>query len=82
MKKKLISSLLTYYKEDIIKEFNNFFYNKNRLKRYDNKAGNTFLSILKKPQIINNSKKFIKLVNIMYLSDILFIILCCEQFIL
>ena len=80
MKKKLISSLLSYYKEDIIKEFNKFFYNKIRLQRYDNKTGNAFLSVLKNPQIIKDSKKFIKLVNIMYLSDVLFIVLCCEQF--
>ena len=64
MKKKLISSLLSYYKEDIIKEFNKFFYNKIRLQRYDNKTGNAFLSVLKNPQIIKDSKKFIKLVNI------------------
>ena len=80
MKKKLISSLLSYYKEDIIKEFNKFFYNKTRLQRYDNKTGNVFLSILKNPQITKYSQKFIKLVNIMYLSDVLFIVLCCEQF--
>ena len=42
--------------------------------------GNAFLSVLKNPQIIKDSKKFIKLVNIMYLSDVLFIVLCCEQF--
>ena len=80
MKKKLISSLLAYYKEDIIKEFDKFFFNKTRLQRYDNKIGNSFLSILKNPQITKDSKKFIKLINIMYLSDVLFIALCCEQF--
>lgn len=80
MKKKLISSLLAYYKEDIIREFNKFFYNKTRLQRYDNKTGNVFLSVLKNPQITKDSKKFIKLVNIMYLSDVLFIALCCKQF--
>lgn len=80
MKKKLMSSLLAYYRDDIIKEFNKFFYNKTRLQRYDNKTGNAFLSVLKNPQITKDSKKFIKLVNIMYLSDVLFIVLCCEQF--
>ena len=77
MKKKLISSLLGYYKEDVIKEFEKFFYNKTRMKRYENKTGNGFLSILKNPQITKDSKKFIKLINIMYLSDVLFIVLCC-----
>ena len=80
MKKKLISSLLGYYKEDVIKQFDKFFYNKTRMKRYENKTGNGFLSILKNPQITKDSKKFIKLINIMYLSDVLFIVLCCEQF--
>ena len=80
MKRKLIFSLLPYYKENIIKEFEKFFNNKTRLKRYDNKSGNTILSILKNPQIHINSKKFVKLVNTIYLSDILFLILCCEQF--
>ena len=80
MKKKLISSLLGYYKEDVINEFDKFFYNKTRMKRYDNKTGNGFLSILKNPQITKDSKKLIKIINIMYLSDVLFIVLCCEQF--
>ena len=62
------------------KSFEKFFYNKERLERYNNNNGNSFLAILKNPQLIQDSQKFIKLVNIMYLSDILFIILCCEQF--
>ena len=80
IKRKVISSLLPYYKEDIINKFEKFFFNKTRLRRYDNKSGNTWLSILKNPQINNNSMKFIKLINSMYLSDVLFLILCCEQF--
>ena len=80
MKRRIISSLLSYYQEDIIDVFEKFFFNKTRLKRYDNKSGNSWLSILKNPQIKSNSQKFIKLVNSMYLSDILFIVLCCEQF--
>lgn len=80
IKRKLIAALLPYYKENIILVFEKFFFNKTRLKRYDNKSGNVFLSVLKNPQISKSSLKFIKLVNSMYLSDILFIILCCEQF--
>lgn len=80
MKKKLISSVIGYYKDDVITEFNKFFYNKDRLERYNHKTGNSFLAILRNPQITHESQKFIKLVNIMYLSDILFIFLCCEQF--
>ena len=80
MKKKLISSVLGFYKDTVITEFQKFFFNKDRLERYNHKTGNSFLAILKNPQIQQESQKFIKLVNIMYLSDILFIILCCEQF--
>ena len=80
MKKKLISSVLGYYKDNAITEFHRFFSNKNRLERYNHKTGNSFLAILKNPQINQESLKFKKLVNIMYLSDILFIVLCCEQF--
>lgn len=80
MKKKLISSVVGYYKDNIITTFEKFFYNKERLSRYNHKTGNSFLAILKNPQITKESQKFIKLVNIMYLSDILFLFLCCEQF--
>lgn len=80
MKKMLISSVLAYYKEDVIKVFEKFFYNKERLARYNNKTGNSFLAILKNPQISKDSQKFIRLVNIMFLSDVLFMVLCCEQF--
>lgn len=80
MKQKLISSLLAYYKDSVITEFQKFFYNKERLARYNHKTGNSFLAILKNPQIQSESQKFVKLVNIMYLSDILFLFLCCKQF--
>ena len=80
LKKMLISSLLAYYKEDVINIFQNFFSNRERLARYNNKSGNSMLAILKNPQITLQSKKFIRLVNIMYLSDILFLVLCCEEF--
>lgn len=80
IKRMLISSVLAYYKDDVIKVFEKFFYNKDRLNRYNNKNGNSFLAILKNPQIIKGSQKFIRLVNIMFLSDVLFMILCCEQF--
>ena len=80
-KTKLISSILSYYKDSVITEFHKFFYNKDRLARYQNKSGkNSFLAILKNPQIPKESQKFIRLINIMYLSDILFLFLCCEQF--
>ena len=80
MKKKLISSVVGYYKDSVITEFNKFFYNTERLERYNHKTGNSFLAILKNPQITKESQKFIRLVNVMYLSDILFIVLCCKQF--
>lgn len=80
LKKMLISSVIAYYKDDVINVFEKFFYNKNRLSRYAYKDGNSFLAILKNPQITKGSQKFIQLVNIMYLSDILFMVLCCEQF--
>ena len=80
MKRLLISSVLPYYKDDVIKIFGKFFYNNERLKRYNHKNGNSFLAILKNPQIAHGSQKFIQLVNIMFLSDILFMVLCCEQF--
>lgn len=79
LKERLKPALLSYYKEDIIDVFKKFFFNKERLTRYNKSTGNSFLAILKNPQMLA-SQKFIKLVNIMYLSDILFIILCCEQF--
>ena len=80
LKRMLISSVIAYYKDDVINVFEKFFYNKNRLSRYAYKDGNSFLAILKNPQITKGSQKFIQLVNIMYLSDILFMVLCCEQF--
>lgn len=80
IKKKVISAVLAYYKDDVIKIFERFFYNKDRLARYNNKTGNAFLAILKNPQILTDSQKFIRLVNVMYLSDVLFLVLCCEQF--
>ncbi len=79
LKERLKTALLSYYKEDIISVFQKFFYNQDRLSRYNKNTGNSFLAILKNPQMLP-SQKFIKLVNIMYLSDILFIILCCKQF--
>lgn len=60
MKKRLISSLLNYYGEDIIKVFKNFFNNKNRLIRYNYSKGNSILAILKNPQIAKESQKFEK----------------------
>ena len=80
MKRMLISSVLAYYKDDVINIFEKFFYNKERLIKYNNPTGNSFLAILKNPQISKSSQKFIRLVNIMFLSDVLFIVLCCEQF--
>ena len=80
IKKMLISSVLPYYKENTIQVFEKFFTNKDRLKRYNNKNGNSFLAILKNPQLPTNSQKFINLINIMYFSDILFMVLCCKQF--
>ena len=70
IKQRLISSVLAYYKDDVIKTFEKFFYNKDRLSRYNHKTGNSFLAILKNPQITKESQKFIKLINIMFLSDI------------
>lgn len=80
IKKKLISSLLGFYGDNVVTKFEKFFYNKERLKRYAHKTGNSFIAILKNPQITKESQKFIRLINIMYLSDLLFIFLCCEQF--
>ncbi len=74
MKQMLISSILAYYKDDVINIFERFFYNKERLAKYNNPTGNSFLAILKNPQISKGSQKFIRLVNIMFLSDILFIV--------
>lgn len=79
IKRMLISSLLPYYKEDIIFVFNKFLYNKERLSRYNSQKGNAILAILKNPQI-TNSQKFKNLINKLYLSDLLFIVLYCEQF--
>lgn len=80
MKRKLVDSLLKYYDEDIMDVFSKFFNNKDRLQRYNHKSGNSFRAIINNPQITKNSTKFTKIVNIMYLSDILFIVLCCKQF--
>lgn len=79
IKNKLISSLLAYYKEDIIDIFKRFFYNKDRLNRYNYSSGNAFLAILNNPQL-KSSQKFKHLVSKMYLSDLLVMILQCEQF--
>lgn len=79
IKNKLISSLLAYYKEDIIGVFKRFFYNKDRLKRYNYSSGNAFLAILNNPQL-KSSQKFKHLISKMYLSDLLVMILQCEQF--
>ena len=79
MKHSLINSVISYYNDDSLKIFNKFFYNKKRQERYQNNKGNSFLAILKNPQLIDR-QKFIQLVNIMYFSDILFLVLCCKEF--
>ena len=79
LKRMLISSLLPYYKENIINTFHKFLYNKDRLNRYNSQKGNSILAILKNPQI-TNSQKFKNVINKLYLSDLLFMVLHCEQF--
>ena len=79
MKRLVISSVLAYYKDDVLNQFHRFFYNKKRHERYHNNSGNPFVAILKNPQL-TNIQKFTQLVNIMYFSDVLFIVLCCEEF--
>ena len=79
MKHSLVSSVVAYYKENSFKVFNKFFYNKKRQERYQNNKGNSFLAILKNPQL-TDIQKFTQLVNIMYFSDILFMVLCCKEF--
>lgn len=79
IKRMLISSLLSYYKDDIIQTFYKFLHNKDRLKRYSSQKGNAILAILKNPQT-SNPHKFKNIINKLYLSDLLFIVLYCEQF--
>ncbi len=79
IKQQLIKSLLPVYKENILNTFNKFFTNKNRLERYQTTTGNIILSILKNPQI-TDINKFKKLINKLYLSDILVLVLNCKQF--
>lgn len=79
MKQKLISSVLSYYKDDAINTFRRFFCNKDRLERYNRKSGNAILAILNNPQL-RNDKKFINVINLFYLSDILVLILNCKEF--
>lgn len=80
IKQRVVSSVLPYYKDDVLEVFKKFFENKNRLERYNNKNGNSFRAIIKNPQITTASQKFLRLINIMYLSDVLFLVLCCKQF--
>ena len=81
IKQGLINSLLPVYKEEILSVFSAFFQNKNRLARYQSKYTNKLNSIIKNPQIESNSKKFISIVNnVLFLSDLIFIFLHCEQF--
>lgn len=70
IKKMLINSLFDYYKNDVVKVFNDFFRNKDRLKRYNSKNGNSLVAILNNPQM-NQYKKFQNLINQLYLSDLL-----------
>ena len=79
MKRLLISSVIAYYKDDVLNQFHKFFYNKKRHERYQTNKGNSFIAILKNSQL-TDIQKFTQLVNIMYFSDILFIVLCCREF--
>ncbi len=80
IKQRVIDSVIPCYKENVLLEFKKFFENKNRLERYNNKNGNSFRAIIKNPQITTSTQKFTRLINIMYLSDVLFLVLCCKQF--
>lgn len=81
IKQGLINSLLPVYKEEILIVFSSFFQNKKRLERYQSKNTNRINSIIKNPQINTNSKKFIYIVNnVLFLSDLIFLFLHCEQF--
>lgn len=79
MKSKVISSMLPFYKEQIINLLYKFFTEKHRLERYNNKNGNIILSILRNNQTLAVNK-FKYLINILYLSDILVLILNCKEF--
>ncbi len=79
MKNKVISSMLPFYKEQIITVMYKFFTEKHRLERYNNKSGNIILSILRNNQTLAINK-FKYLINILYLSDMLVLILNCKEF--
>lgn len=81
IKQGLISSLFPYYKNDIFNVFNSFFSNKKRLQRYQGEKINKITSIIKNPQIESEYKKFNSIINnVLYLSDLIFLFLHCEQF--
>jgi hypothetical protein len=80
MKKNAIYAVFNYYKKDSIKILSKFFNNKDRLKRYDSrKYGNKLRNIFDNNKL-SVQEKFEQLINSLYLSDVLFLVLHCKEF--
>ena len=78
-KQRATTALLAYYKQDVLNVFDKFLNNRKRLERYKTKNGNPIRALLKNPNL-NPEQKFTHIVNQLYLSDTLFLVLCCKQF--
>lgn len=79
MKRRARSAILSYYGDNALNVFKKFFLNKDRLKRYKKGKGNIISDILRNNKDDDKSK-LIKLVDVIYLSDMLCLVLHCEQF--
>ncbi len=79
IKAQIKNAVISTYKNDCFKIFQDFFNKKRIIEQYDTKHGNSFLATLN-DQEINSTRKFVKLVDKLYLRHILQLILDIHQF--
>lgn len=79
MKRSAVQALVSYYEEKTLTVMLRFFQNKNRRKRYTKNEICAFDKIISNSSI-ENTGKFVALINLLYLSDLLMLILKTEQF--
>lgn len=79
MKEKAFSAIFNYYSESSLEIFARFFNNKRRLDKYQTGRYNALRELLADNDLTKKDK-FKKIICILYFSDLLELILVCEQF--
>lgn len=81
IKRSAITSSYAFYKEDILIKFQDFFNNRRRKKRYTNPdTGKCKFNTIIYNKFLNDKDKFTQLVNLLYFSDLLHLVLKMTQF--